>query len=407
MKRRKKKFLDVTLNESGYGQSGETVSGLYTRDLVAEEQEEPYSRNRNWSITDAFSFKKNNSYEGDIDDFFHASNGPGKYHTPEPHRTEENLIIENIINECMRESMRAKKSPKESKMAAEQERKQQSVRSGELETSFEESRRGGKSSKRVSRSTTLPSNDNRNKSSFDSEDCRETVPRESRKTPKNATKRSQSSDKGRPRNLGNSRGDVNNGNVYSNESNVKRRESPHKLLGYLERADQQNPKSSKKSLRSDCDNNSEHGSSYSAFALVPGTELQRKLSQRGINDKVSLNIIKDSVNVENKQRQRNVRSAVDLRHEHNRQSFHSVDNIFASSVASRQEDRYSSSKITSQLQSSFSADDIIDECMFKPLKSPQQQHNAAAPAIFAVTSTPRDTSCENTRDQEEGFATYV
>ena len=258
-------------------------------------------------------------------------------------------------------------------------------------SSFEEGEKRHNERGKNSQSVTL--SDGRNAGSSrqkDDYERRDTVPRDGRNTENEISNGIRRSSRPRSKNQLDSR------NQNKNHNNDSDRKSSQHLLTYLEKADQYEGNQKKR----DVDQTSEHGS---AFALVPGTDLQRKLSQRGINDKASLNSI---VNSTSKYNRREVRSVIELKHEKNRQqNFHSVDNIFASSVAKKRDRNYTT-HMTSQLQSSYSADDI-DECMFKPLNSPQQIHNAPPHAIFAVTSTPRDNFYHDDLQDEDGYATYV
>ena len=436
-----------------------------------------------------------------------AQKGPGKM--VEQMKSQENIIIESFINECMRESMRNHNNNKNNKNGEvdgiENGKKSNGDVKNKREGSGSDNRNSNynhdndrgeeeqssfvvaKETKHVGRSgytlqngynstdknKTAPAKTTTNKSKNNSKKCEDIsspeksnyreqpVPRRghsdaqlhqaSNRNNNNATKSNKAAPPRRPR------------SNISDISDITERQkrASQRISSYYEKSStntsmenvagarrngvrtggKKKQNTSFSSSKNELQNDSEHGSTLSAFALVPGTDLQRKLSQHGINDKASIDIIKQTTTMKggaggsqgrNKYHPPSSQAAGRIK----RRSFHSVDNIYASSSMSQQQNNARKNRLsannmgppsmmTSNLHSSFSADDIVDETgkhMFKPLKGENiidsdgaTGNNSAGgggkdPAIlnFMITSTPREV--DDVPEEHEGddeYATYV
>lgn len=442
----------------------ELRSGFYAQDvehhLTQEEDEEDFFTNiiktqkRRWSLK-KFSFRKkrtSSSHHRQDEGFnehlmssesrnggFDAQKGPGKM--LEQGKSQENLIIESFINECMRESMRNhnnKNTPKKKAasengevMARHPNNKDNEYNTYDESEDDESSFVVAKETKNVARSVTLLQ-----QNGYNSEN-------------RLATTKSRDGDRQplrEPARRGNSDAQVHEASrkktrrPKSNLSDIsditeRQKRASQRLSSYYEKsantstenvALRRNANRAKKQYSSskldvDYDDHSEHGSTLSAFALVPGTDLQRKLSQHGINDKASMDIIKQTTTSSQQRINKHPPPPSTSAARHNskhakRRSFHSVDNIYASSSMSNHNknmnNRHSAHMITNNLQNSFSADDI-DETghLFKPLKDSDSNKPAACgdkPFTFMITSTPREVEdVPEEQEDEEGMATYV
>lgn len=429
----------------------EAKSGFYTRDVQADEREETTQqyyengkRRRRW-----FSFKKRT--QGSHRDYYEyrqhqqdqhlllnsqsaiiqTGKGQGKMLDEQDYgKSEENLFIESFVKECMRESMRDHKNKSKERLDSTQQ--YDSTEDNNYKTTERESEASptsfinSRERKPIARSVTLQNSHmsgNRAQRNENKEDRRETIPRRGNsdaqvdaERKKNRRPHSHFSD-------GRDIADITERQKRASERISSYYEKPT-ANGNVSSDDfknnnnkKQNGNPKKHSKRDkDYENDSEHGSTLSAFALVPGTDLQRKLSQRGISDKASIDIIKQtttttSTTTNSKQRADRKypppSSSRSSKYGNNRRSFHSVDNIYASSCSSaaHSANKRHSSHMTPNLHNSFSADNIDDQGnFFKPLKNPTGN---APPATFMVTSTPREVEAVPEEQEEESYATYV
>ncbi|XP_066913767.1 transcription initiation factor TFIID subunit 1-like isoform X2 [Clytia hemisphaerica] len=441
-KGKKKKLMNVTLTNY---EDEELKSGFYTKDVVEQENEEEddfftniIKAKRRFSLK-RFSLKKRNPRQRSYSDYggqrdrlieqtngiIEAHNGAGKaIEVPEVPKSQENLIIESFINECMRESMRNHKNNNKNNREKERHRSDRSSAEENRDQDDERDNKSGtyspatqKERKHVTRSITMPNNGSRYTKDSAADDRRETIPREARRSEGEDRVEESRKKTRRPRSdvVGitdiaerQKRASERMSNYYEKTTNLSQEEHPFSRRNGI-----------KKHSRQENGYDSEHGSTLSAFALVPGTDLQRKLSQHGINDKASIDVITRQTRTNGSQKSKPDRkypppssSARNPKPTHHRRSFQSVDNIYASSSTSsiHQNKRFSSSHMTNNLQNSFSADDIDDTSshVFKPLKS---EIKDGGTLNFMVTSTPReiveDVPEEREAEEEEGYATYV
>ena len=465
-KGRKKNLMDLTMTNHD---EEELRSGFYAQDVehhfAQDEQEDDFFTNiikqqkRRFSLK-KFSFRKKRTSsqqqrrqdEGFNEHLmssgnrnggggFDAQKGQGKM--LEQGKSQENLIIESFINECMRESMRSHNNKK--KAASENgevmsrhpsnNNKDDEYNSHDESEDDESSFVVAKETTNVARSVTLLQNgyNSENRSATTKgRDCDQQKPLREPARRGNSDAQVHEASRKKTRRPKSNLSDISDiterqkrasqrlSNYYEKSANTSTEN-----VAALRRSANRARKQSSSKQDGDYDDHSEHGSTLSAFALVPGTDLQRKLSQHGINDKASMDIIKQTTTTSSQQRisDRNKYppppSTSATRHNSKnvkRRSFHSVDNIYASSSMNNsnnnKNNRYSAHMITNNLQNSFSADDI-DETghLFKPLKDSESNKPATGgdkPFTFMITSTPREVEdVPEEQEDEEGMATYV
>jgi hypothetical protein len=438
----------MNLTLTNYENEEEARSGFYTRDIQNDEQDETTpryyengKRRRRW-----FSFKKRNQgMQRGYSDYRHhqqdqhllgnsqptieMGKGQGKmFDGKDQAKSEENLFIESFVKECMRESMRNHNNKSKERLDSTQQydsTEENTYKNTERESNASASFINSRERKPIARSVTLQNSHvsgNRAQRNENTEDRRETIPREARRVNSDAQVDAERRKNRRPHSHYVDSRDI--ADITERQKRASERistyyERPTTANGNVSSDEYKNNNKRNGNLRKhsrhdkDCDNDSEHGSTLSAFALVPGTDLQRKLSQRGISDKASIDIIKQTKTTSKQRADRKYpppsSSARNSKYGSNRRSFHSVDNIYASSsssaVHSANKHQRHSSHMTPNLHSSFSADNIDNQNhLFKPLKNPTGN---APPPMFMVTSTPREVEAVPEEQEEESYATYV